>query len=359
MSSQSSNPQESSETHDALELTHELSRRSFLRLSGLSLLSLGLPVHWRRPQLELLEGPLARIFEPSAEIYSQPSFAAEKLETCLPDDLLPIDMAVFGDAVPEHNRIWYLIRGRGFLHSSSAQPVRNRPNASLDLPMGPARLMEVTVPFTDAHRSPRTSSSPSYRLYYSTMHWISGSIQDEFGSTWYRVEDPRVTYDYYAPAEAFRPIVDDEIAPISPDVPPEEKRIYVDLAKQWLKCFEADKLCFMTRVSTGKWFDIGDYTTKPGTFPTRIKRPSRHMVVGPSAGGYDIPGVSWVNYFNHEGDALHGVYWHNDYGNPQSHGCVNLTPKAAKWIFRWTLPTIPADLYEIWINNGTTIEIHS
>lgn len=41
--------------------------------------------------------------------------------------------------------------------------------------------------------------------------------------------------------------------------------------------------------------------------------------------------------------ALHGTFWHNDYGTPHSHGCINLSPQDAKWLYRWTLPVVPLD----------------
>jgi len=50
---------------------------------------------------------------------------------------------------------------------------------------------------------------------------------------------------------------------------------------------------------------------------------------------FDLPGVPWVCYISWTGVSFHGTYWHNNYGTPQSHGCINLTPEAAKWIYRW------------------------
>jgi hypothetical protein len=352
-------PLEGTGASDTLEMSPELSRRGFLRLSGLSLLSLGLPLRWRRPLLELPEGPLARILEPTVDLLGEPSFGADKIETFRFDDILPIEMAVIGDKEPEHNRIWYRISGKGFLHSSSAQPVLNLPNTVFDLEGRDAQLMEVTIPFVDAYSRPRSEGNPTYRLYYATTHWIEGRTQDAAGNWWYRVTDPRVSFNYYVPAEALRPISDDELAPISPDLHPAEKSVEVDLEKQWLKCFEGSRLCFMTKVSTGTTFDVGDFTTKPGEYPVCIKRSSRHMWVTPSQGGYNHPGVPWVSYFNWEGDAIHGVFWHNDFGTPRSHGCVNVTPQAAKWIYRWSHPTVPADLMEVWIDDGTPVRIHS
>ena len=76
--------------------------------------------------------------------------------------------------------------------------------------------------------------------------------------------------------------------------------------------------------------------------------------------GYDLPGVPWVSFFTSTGVSFHGTYWHNDYGKPRSHGCVNLRPQDAKFIYRWTSPVVPVDipyLYEP--GHGTNVEIIS
>ncbi len=64
---------------------------------------------------------------------------------------------------------------------------------------------------------------------------------------------------------------------------------------------------------------------------------------GAAANIYDLPGVPWVSFFIETGIALHGTYWHNDYGRPRSRSCVNLTPGDAKFIYRWTRPEVPPD----------------
>jgi hypothetical protein len=50
-------------------------------------------------------------------------------------------------------------------------------------------------------------------------------------------------------------------------------------------------------------------------------------------GIYDLPGVPWCSFFTGTGVAIHGTYWHNDYGRPRSHGCVNLPSMDAKFIY--------------------------
>jgi lipoprotein-anchoring transpeptidase ErfK/SrfK len=62
-------------------------------------------------------------------------------------------------------------------------------------------------------------------------------------------------------------------------------------------------------------------------------------------------------YFTENGLSLHGTYWHNDFGHPKSHGCVNLSVEAAKWLFRWTTPVVPADKQYVYQPTGTLLEI--
>ncbi len=64
---------------------------------------------------------------------------------------------------------------------------------------------------------------------------------------------------------------------------------------------------------------------------------------------YELPGVPWVSFFTQTGVALHGTYWHHNYGRRMSHGCVNMVTAEAKWIYRWTIPQ--ADVYE-WEKKG-------
>jgi hypothetical protein len=66
---------------------------------------------------------------------------------------------------------------------------------------------------------------------------------------------------------------------------------------------------------------------------------------------YNLPGVPFVCYFTAEFAATHGCYWHNDYGNVRSHGCVNLPPDAARWIWRWTDPV--ADYHSQFVHPDT------
>ena len=78
-------------------------------------------------------------------------------------------------------------------------------------------------------------------------------------------------------------------------------------------------------------------------------------MVGPD---YEQPNVPYVMYF-YGAYSLHGAYWHNDFGRPRSHGCVNLPVADAKWLFYWTEPPLPAGSAQVWNSyNGTLVVVH-
>jgi lipoprotein-anchoring transpeptidase ErfK/SrfK len=76
------------------------------------------------------------------------------------------------------------------------------------------------------------------------------------------------------------------------------------------------------------------YPTSIGRYAVYIKYASQTMSGGYGANAYYLPGVPWVMYFTGS-YAIHGTYWHNSFGKPMSHGCVNLTIADAKWFYDW------------------------
>jgi lipoprotein-anchoring transpeptidase ErfK/SrfK len=103
---------------------------------------------------------------------------------------------------------------------------------------------------------------------------------------------------------------------------------------------------FIARAATGARFSNGDFSTPKGPHTVLYKSPSHHMMAGDpeAANSFDLPGVPWINYITEDGLAFHGTYWHNDFGKPRSHGCINLTPQAARWLYRWTHPVVRPDV---------------
>jgi lipoprotein-anchoring transpeptidase ErfK/SrfK len=105
------------------------------------------------------------------------------------------------------------------------------------------------------------------------------------------------------------------------------KWIEVILSEQRLIAWEGRRAVMSTPVSTGKRAT----PTPRGTFRV-FRKYIRQRMRGP---GYDLPGVPYVMYFRAGGYALHGTYWHNAFGRPMSHGCVNLPTRAARWLYHW------------------------
>ena len=135
-------------------------------------------------------------------------------------------------------------------------------------------------------------------------------------------------------------------------LPLDEKWIEVDLTQQRLTAYEGEDAVFATEISSGK-----DHTpTVLGKFRIKEKRAAQ-LMAGP---GYYLPDVPWVMYF-YARFALHGAYWHDKWGTPTSHGCVNLRIEDARWIYDWSDPPMPEGTDMLFTTNdnlGTWVLVH-
>lgn len=112
-------------------------------------------------------------------------------------------------------------------------------------------------------------------------------------------------------------------------VPAGEKQIYIDLSKQTLYAYQDKNLIFETLISSGKWG-----RTPTGNFNIWTKLRATRMSGGSGNDAYDLPNVPFVMFYYRD-FGLHGAYWHNNFGHPMSHGCVNMRPIDAKVVFDW------------------------
>jgi len=120
-------------------------------------------------------------------------------------------------------------------------------------------------------------------------------------------------------------------------VPAAAKWVHVDLNQQVLTAYEGDRLVFATLISAGKH----EGTTQTGYF--RVVRKLVYTTMKASASpddAYFVEGVGGVQYF-HGGVAFHMAYWHDRFGTPMSHGCVNLSPSDSRWLFAWSPGDVP------------------
>ncbi len=332
-------------------MSTRLSRRDFLKLcaaAGLSSLAFrpfsGLDDNSERSDL-------ARVTIRSVSVHSQASDQSRILFQRFRDELLNVYYEVESEFGPGYNPVWYRIWG-GYVHRANLQRVKVKYNPLAEyIPEG-GQLAEVTVPYSQALRySSFAGWQVLYRMYYESVHWVTGIDEGPDGEPWYRLKDELLEIEYHVPALHLRMIPPEELTPISPDVPHHKKYIVVNRHTQEMTCYENDEVVMQTRVSTGlPRFPEGEipWETPRGEFNIYSKMPSKHMGDGRLTGNpedYELPGVPWTIFFEQTGVAFHGTYWHQDFGIPRSHGCVNLVTEEAKWLFRWVLPVSePGDI---------------
>jgi len=310
------------------------------------------------PQADDFENLQGRVTERTVWAYETPNFKSKRKKLYWHDLVIPLHNSTIGEDETAYNRVWYETADGGYIYSGGLQPVRTILNEPQSISLKGA-LGEISVPYTDAFESLEPNAKTMYRLYYETVHWINASaISSVDGSKWYYILDDKFKVYYYVRAEHMRLITPEEVAPLSPNISNADKRVEVRLNEQMVLAYESNNLVYATRASTGGRLRSGTYTTPDGEYKTFHKRPTRHMAAGDIASsGFDLPGVPWVLYITQSGISFHGTYWHNDYGRPRSHGCINLTPQAAKWLFRWTTPTVPIDKEFVYGFVGTRVDI--
>ena len=136
-----------------------------------------------------------------------------------------------------------------------------------------------------------------------------------------------------------------------------EKWIEVSLSEQKARAWEGNKKVMEFPISSGKWSP-----TPKGTFNIWYKTRIQSMIGGSQELGtyYNLPNVP-SNMFFYQGYALHGAYWHNNFGQPMSHGCVNEPLANAAQIFEWAGPVVPPGQLVVRAtpeNPGTRVLVH-
>jgi hypothetical protein len=348
------------------------SRRDFMKLAGLGLGALAFSPRepWRMPDL-LPEFPagdrLGRVAVTpnfySTPLRSQPDENASKIRDVPQDEIVVWQREVVGTSVSGRTNTRWVETPEGFIYAVDMQPVRNVANQPLTaVPQGKSGFWaEVTVPYVNlqlqnAPISPGVKytleTNQPLRMYYGQVVWIDAVGGDGAGGVLYRVnEAPQHGYGYgdvfVADGAAFQALTEKDVSPINPNVDPASKKITVDATseRQTLSCYEGSSEVYFCRISTG----YGEkYSTPVGDQAVAWKIFSIHMAANTgSDSGYDTMAVPWPVFFNtNAGAAIHGTFWHNDFGVRRSHGCVNVSPEDAKWIFRWTMPALTLDQSE-------------
>jgi hypothetical protein len=341
-------------------LNPQISRREFLKLASAGSLAFAL----RDLRLDrTLAAPATikqgRITWSGVPLYDAPAFNANQTHFFGADKVIEISgMEENGEAGNPFNSTWYQV-DNGYVYSGWIQPVEtNYQKPFFNLPEK-GQVGEITVPFCDTKKEPYVYAERGYRLFYGSTHWVTNVlVTREEKSIWYKIYDFHLKRYYYVPSHDMRLIPNDELSTLSPEVPDEEKSIVVDLSVQLVTAFEGEKLVFSQRCASG----VRGTDTPKGEFRTYHKGPSVHMTNEGDAveneSVYSLPGVPWCAFFTGAGNAFHGTYWHNDYGRPRSHGCVNIPSESAKFLYRWTNPNVPPDEDYIHLpGEGTRVQV--
>ncbi len=330
-----------------------LSRRDFVKMAFLGLGTLAFTPR-QKNQYKPKQHRLMRVAKiakdgevTSVSIHKEPREDSLILYQRYKDDLMNVYDEIESEAGPEYNPIWYRVWG-GYVHRAYLQEVEHNLNPVVDTIKEGYQLGEITVPFTSSFRyTPLNGWEPVYRLYYQTTHWVRDIITGPDGRPWYKLEDELDRLDYAIPAEHMRILDDAEFDPLSPDVPIGEKRIEISISRQELTAFEGEVVVMRTNIASGAL--TPQKQTPTGNFRIQSTYPSKHMggTKRDDIYAYVLPGVPW-NCFFAEGIATHGTYWHNNFGTPQSSGCVNMRNHDAKWLFKWVTPVGgPHDIYSV------------
>jgi hypothetical protein len=202
------------------------------------------------------------------------------------------------------------------------------------------------------------------------------------GARFYRPHEGREVLDAHAPRLSWHAVLADEGPWIATDdgrrlrrrevqvvrahAPPDdlgvdERWIDVNLDGQFLVAFEGPRPVYATLVSTGRPYAAGaHFETVQGLYRIQQKHVSATMDGESATGRYSIEDVPWTQYF-YGSFALHGTFWHSGFGRVHSHGCVNLAPDDARWLFYFTSPTLFDGWHGVYTTPdepGTRVYVH-
>lgn len=296
-------------------------------------------------------GRVAEEMDKFINMRTQPSSEAPEAGQ-LPGDTIVEWLRETVGYTPYRNQRW-VETPQGYIWAPLLQPVKNVPNTPLetlpDTGGGPGLWMQVTVPYVEAQLENvnplgfrvtyLVENFMPIRFYYGQVLWADGIRTMDQGVEYHIRELHGSRGDqFWAPAQAFKPIYPEDASPISPET--ENKQIVINLARQTLSCYEEGREVYFCRVSTGRF---GEDTETPSGDYLRVfmKFMSTHMEGGATGAGYDLSGIGWVTFIATGGIAIHSTYWHNNFGERTSAGCVNVTPEDAEFVFRWSAPQVP------------------
>jgi lipoprotein-anchoring transpeptidase ErfK/SrfK len=274
----------------------------------------------------------ARVVQENAPVYAHPEEAVRNLP---PKRLLApgfVWVSVQGKTTYA-GEDYYQINAGEYVKSdvlSFYQPSAFQGVALVEQPSGPFAWILTAVQPSRTAAGEANAEAPVYQRYHLVQILATETNDDQ---VWYQL----------GPEQWINQIYVGKVTPSAPPegVAPDEKWIEVNLFEQTLAAYEGDRMVYATLVSSG----LPGWNT-----PVGLNRVWLKVISGKMSGGegrpdyYFLEDVPWTMYFNND-VALHTAYWHDGFGYKHSHGCVNLPPLDAQWLFQWA----PEDVW-VWVH---------
>ena len=342
--------------------TMNISRRKLLKLSG-GILAAAPFVRVAQPvqahtlsslALDVTKTPLpfGRAYY-RGNIYETASAKSKVVGKFKATEVIPLLGETIGVGPTDYNPLWYKTETAegdpGFVHSALVQPCDNVINKAVTQIDERGVWGEITVPVAASRNAADPKAGQRFPAYYSLLVKIVGVREGTDKKAWYEIKEDKWSHtktNSFISADQVRIVPESEFEAISPNVP-QAKWMEIDLKQQTTTAYEDDVPVYTARLASG----TRGYDTPIGEHWIYVKIPGQRMFGGAASdsSSYDLPAIPWVSYFTPIGHSFHGTYWHNDYGRPRSHGCANVLPLDAKWIFRWSHP-VP----DYWAEDGFT-----
>jgi len=299
----------------------------------------------------------AQLTQDNVPVYASPQDATlgQRPLRRLGGSLLWLSLDKQPSYVDYNGETWVMINQGEYVRAdalSITQPSRLRGILLGEQPAFPLGWILEPVRPSQTPGGPPSPDVPELKRYDRVIIYEAQRLEDD---NWYRIGP-----DQWVSQKLIRKV---QIVPRPRNVGGDEKWVDVNLSEQTLAAYEGDRLVYATLVSTG----LSPFYTLEGL--TRIWAKVRTATLSGLAGTPDyylLEDVPWIMYYSRNSVlglniAMHGAYWHDEFGYRYSHGCVNLSPRDAEWLFNWTTPTIGGQQRQAWAtvrDPGTWVWVH-
>lgn len=294
-----------------------------LREQGFTYPLAGLPAHKPDPALATIPVRVARITGGETHIYASldDAIGGGTVLRTIPDGasryVAMIDQASSGE------RTFVRVQSGGWVE---ATPFYSWPKwQGLEFFATPESDFGWTIDFTASYTAPGFSSPGSGQNYDKYQSFPIYNVTEAEGYEWYQISPT----EWMPSLKSRRVVVDTR----TPEGVVGDRWINIDLYNQTLSVYENNELVFASLVATGS----GELYSDPGTYRIYQKLELDQMqgsYTSDRSDFYYLEAVPWAMYYNHA-QAIHGIYWPAMLGFTQSHGCVNMFPGDANWLFQW------------------------